>query len=72
MAYTFTDGRPTAANTSPRTNRNRSGAHNGEGRGRGHTEDNLDSEHGKALFRVAYPPSIRGGGQVSGHLLGVS
>eukprot|EP00903_Cladosiphon_okamuranus_P015237 g14083.t1 len=54
-----TDGRSTGASSSPRTNRNRSGAHNGDrGGGHGITESNV----GKAHFRIAHPPTTRGGG----------
>ncbi|CAM9320885.1 unnamed protein product, partial [Hapterophycus canaliculatus] len=57
------DGRSAAASNSPRTTRNRSGAHNGDGGTHARADQGLDAASNKAHFRVAYPPNITGGGK---------
>ncbi|CAM9732424.1 unnamed protein product [Ectocarpus sp. 12 AP-2014] len=54
------DERSAAASSSPRTSRNRSGAHAGD---TGRAKENVDSASTRAHFRVAYRPTIRGGGK---------
>lgn len=62
--HDFIDGRSAAASNSPRTTRNRSGAHNGDGGTHAQADEGLDAALNKAHFRVSYPPNIRGGGKV--------
>ncbi|CAM9316764.1 unnamed protein product [Scytosiphon promiscuus] len=57
------DGRSAAASNSPRTTRNRSGAHHGDAGSHARGDEGMNAASNKATFRVAYPPTIRGGGK---------